>query len=145
MISDSLAHSDRYARLHPCFAAAFEFLRTLSANPADGRHEIDGDSLFALVQSYSTTPATERKLEHHRKYADIQFLFAGEEMIEHAALEGLKVDTPYNAEKDYGLVQDSTFRSAVLLHPGRFGFFSPRMPTNQVAPFRRRHPCARSS
>jgi biofilm protein TabA len=125
MISDSLANSDRYARLHPGFAAAFRFLRELPAIPADGRHEIDGDALFALVQSYTTTPAAERKLEHHRKYADIQLVLAGEEIIEHAPLAGLEVDTPYQTEKDYGLVRDAADRSAVVLKPGRFGIYFP--------------------
>ena len=125
MISDSLSHSSLYAGLQPRFAAAFKFLRALPANPADGRHEIEGDRLFALVQSYTTTPAAERKLEHHRKYADIQFLFAGEEIIEHSPLEGLAVDTPYNAEKDFGLVRDPAWRSAVVLKPGVFGIYFP--------------------
>jgi len=125
MISDSLSHSDRYAGLHPGFAAAFKFLRALPANPTDGRHEIDGELLFALVQSYTTTPAPERKLEHHRRYADVQFLFAGEEIIEHAPLEGLKVDTPYGAEKDFGLLRDPARRSAVILRAGEFGIYFP--------------------
>jgi YhcH/YjgK/YiaL family protein len=125
MISDSLAHSERYALLHPRFAAAFSFLRALPANPSDGRQDIDGDRLFALVQSYTTSPAAEHKFEHHRKYADIQFLFAGEEIIEHAPLEELEVDTPYNAEKDFGLVHGSAFKSAVVLTPGRFGVYFP--------------------
>jgi YhcH/YjgK/YiaL family protein len=100
-------------------------LRELPATPTDGRHEIDGDALFALVQSYTTTPAAERKLEHHRKYADIQFLLVGEEIIEHAPLEGLAVDTPYQAEKDFGLVRDAAGRSAVVLKPGSFGIYFP--------------------
>lgn len=126
MISDLLSFSQLYASTHPRLAAGFNFLHKLPAGIADGRHEIDGDKVFALVQSYSTTPAATRKLEHHRKYADIQFLFAGEEVIEHAPLEGLAVDTPYNEEKDYGLVRDPVARSSVILRPGGWAIFFPQ-------------------
>ena len=126
MISDTLAFTSLYAPVHPRLAAGFAFLQKLPADIADGRYEIDGDRLFALVQSYTTTPAATRKLEHHRKYADIQFLFAGEEVIEHVPLEGLAVDTPYTGEKDYGLVRDPAVRSTVILRPGSWAIFFPQ-------------------
>ena len=126
MISDTLTFSKLYASAHPRLAAGFDFLRKLPADIADGRHEIDGDRLFALVQSYTTTPAATRKLEHHKKYADIQFLFAGEEILEHAPLDGLPVDTPYDEAKDYGLVRDPSVRSAVILRPGGWAIFFPQ-------------------
>lgn len=126
MISDLLSFSKLYLPAHPRLAAGFDFLHKLPADIADGRYDIDGDRLFALVQSYGTTPAATRKLEHHRKYADIQFLFAGEEIIEHAPLDGLPVDTPYTAEKDYGLVKDPAVRSSVILRPGTWAIFFPQ-------------------
>jgi biofilm protein TabA len=126
MISDILAAAEFYSPAHPRLAAGFGFLRNVRPDIADGRHEIDGDRVFALVQSYTTTPAAERKLEHHRKYADIQFLFAGEEVIEHAPLNGLPVDTVYDASKDYGLVRDPAERSRVVLHPGTWAIFLPQ-------------------
>jgi YhcH/YjgK/YiaL family protein len=126
MISDTLAFSPLYLPAHPRLAAGFDFLHRVTPGIADGRHEIDGDRVFALVQSYTTTPAATRKLEHHRKYADIQFLFAGEEIIEHVPLEGLAVDTPFNEAKDYGLVCDPAVRSAVILRPGGWAIFFPQ-------------------
>jgi biofilm protein TabA len=126
MISDILAFSKLYVPAHPRLAAGFDFLHKLPAGIADGRYEIDGDRLFALVQSYTTTPAATRKLEHHRKHADIQFLFAGEEIIEHAPLDGLAVDTPYDEGKDYGLVRDPSVRSSVILRPGGWAIFFPQ-------------------
>ncbi|HTX51966.1 MAG TPA: YhcH/YjgK/YiaL family protein [Candidatus Baltobacteraceae bacterium] len=125
MIADSLTRCERHYHGHPRFAAAFQFLRELPPNPPDGRHEIDGERVFALVQSYATAPASERKLEHHRKHLDIQFLMAGEELIEHAPLEGLAVEKPYDEDKDYGLVKDPEARSSLVLRPGQFGIFFP--------------------
>ncbi len=126
MIADTLAAAQLYTPTHPRLAAGFDFLRKLPANIADGRHEIDGDRVFALVQSYTTTPAATRKLEHHRKYADIQYLISGGEIIEHVALDGLPVDTPYDETKDYGLVRDPAARSSVVLAPGSWAIFFPQ-------------------
>ncbi|MDB6127612.1 MAG: hypothetical protein JWM35_1508 [Verrucomicrobia bacterium] len=125
MIADLLTLSDRYAGLHRGLAAGFKFLREMPSEAKEGRHEIDGDRVFALVQAYRTTPAAERKLEHHRKDTDIQYLVAGEEIIEFSPLGGLRVDTPYDAAKDYGLVGDPVVRSSLLLLPGHFGIFFP--------------------
>lgn len=125
MIADLLSNSDRYVRLHPGLAAGFQFLRALPVNAVEGRHEIDGERVFALVQAYQTGPAAGRKFEFHRKYADIQFLIAGEEVIEFAPITGLTVDRPYDVAKDYGLTADPAVRSALLLQPGQFGIFFP--------------------
>lgn len=125
MIADLLSLSDRYASLHPGLAGGFKFLRALAADAKEGRHEIDGDRLFGLVQAYRTTPAAERKLEHHRKYADIQYMISGEEVIEFAPLAGLRIETAYDAAKDYGLVGDPSVRSSLVLLPGHFGIFFP--------------------
>lgn len=126
MISDTLSSAALYSAVHPRFAPGFDFLRQLPAGIADGRYELDGDNLFALVQSYTTTPAAERKLEHHRVYADIQYVFGGEEIIEHAPLPGLPVETAYIEAKDYGLVRDPAERSSVILRPGTWAIFFPQ-------------------
>lgn len=52
-------------------------LSTLSV----GRHDIDGDNIFALVSEYVTEPKKDRKPEAHQRYIDIQYLASGEEMI----------------------------------------------------------------
>lgn len=46
-----------------------------------GRYEIEGSSIFALVQEYQTAPKTEKKAETHAKYIDIQYIDQGTEII----------------------------------------------------------------
>jgi biofilm protein TabA len=133
VISDTLTFSKLYVPTHPRLAAGFDFLNKLSEGIADGRYEIDGDRLFALVQSYTTTQVAARKLKHHRKYAEVQFLFVGEEIIEHVPLEGLAVYTPFDEAKDYGLVRDPSVRSAVILRPGAWAVFFRMMRTSPAA------------
>ena len=60
VILDTLVQSGRYAGLHPCFARAFDFLKTTPlASLAPGRHEIDDDRLYR-ARSISRTDAATR-------------------------------------------------------------------------------------
>ena len=65
-----------------------------------GRHELDGDKVFALVQQYQTKPLAEGKWEAHRKYIDVQYVAAGVEKIGWAPVSRLKVTELYDETKD---------------------------------------------
>ena len=54
---------------------------------APGRHIIDGEKIFALVEELETQPALSRLFENHQKYLDIQILLVGHEM--HGFFPGL--------------------------------------------------------
>ena len=103
MIYDALTHAALYRDLGPRFAAAFDFLAAFDPATPVGRISLDGDNLFALVQSYSTAPAATKPFESHRTYADLQFVAAGEELIYTATLDRLQVTTPYSATNDAAL------------------------------------------
>jgi biofilm protein TabA len=78
MILDTLANADRYLALHPLFPRAFEFLRSADLNTLTaGRHVIDGESLFAIVEACPGRTRAEAKLECHRRYIDIQLVLEG--------------------------------------------------------------------
>ena len=77
MILDAITRSPAYANLGPGFAKGFDFLRQFNDSQAMGRHEIDGDRVFALVQNYTTNPIEGALYEAHRGYSDIQFIFSG--------------------------------------------------------------------
>jgi YhcH/YjgK/YiaL family protein len=67
----------------------------------DGRVEIDGTNVYALVQSYNSKLETENpRFEAHRKYVDVQYIVSGKEFIGWASLAALNEATPYNEEKD---------------------------------------------
>lgn len=88
MILDTLSLIDRYATLNPRFVSAFDFLRRLGSDPVIGRHDIDGDVVYALVQRYETRPVAGMRLEAHRRYIDIQYVVRGSEAIYSAVLAG---------------------------------------------------------
>jgi YhcH/YjgK/YiaL family protein len=103
MIYDNIANAALYHGLGSRFAQAFEYLSRFNASTIDGRVPLDGDNLFALVQSYQTGAAATKLFESHRIYADIQFIAAGEELIGTATLDRLQITTPYNASNDAAL------------------------------------------
>lgn len=67
---------------------------------ADGKVEIDGDRIFAIVQRYETMATDVPKFEYHRRYIDIQFIVSGEEIIGWAPAERMTITEPYNMDKD---------------------------------------------
>ena len=80
MILTTLASAERYEALHPELAAAFRYLRETDLSAlAPGRHEIDGERLYAMVLHAPGKPREEAKLEAHRRYLDVQYLLSGEE------------------------------------------------------------------
>ena len=82
--------------------AALRYLETArSQNLADGRYEVDGETVYALAQSYTTLPADDSaKYEAHRRYIDIQYIVEGCEAMGYAPLDKMTVTKEYNPDKD---------------------------------------------
>jgi YhcH/YjgK/YiaL family protein len=124
MIADRLTNAHRYTNLGPRIARAFEFLgRTDVSALADGRHELDGEHLYALVQRYTSKPMADGRWEAHRRYADLQYVAAGEERIGYGPIDRF-TRNGYDTEKDFeALSGDGDFLRMgagefVLLWPG---------------------------
>lgn len=82
MIVDSLTGFERYGAMHPGFEKAFKYLRSRKLDELnEGRHDIDGDSVFALVSSGQGRDVEDAKLEVHDSYIDIQLLLSGSETM----------------------------------------------------------------
>jgi YhcH/YjgK/YiaL family protein len=89
----------------PALPLLEQALRYIEANRerdlADGRHEIDGRRLYALVQSFETLPVDENnRYEAHRDYIDVQYICTGTEGMGWAPQRCLQITDPYNPEKD---------------------------------------------
>ncbi len=125
MILDSVSNSHLYEKLGPRFVRAFEYLRSFKSDTPDGKYELDGDKVYALVQSYNTSAPVGKKFESHQKYIDVQFVAKGVELLEHAPIGALKVETPYVAKDDYLLYDDSAFATSLRLKDGEFAIFFP--------------------
>ena len=126
MILDTLAYADRYLALHPRFAEAFAFLRTADLTAlAPGRHAIDGDALFALVEDGPGRTRAEAKLECHRRYIDIQLVLEGvDEMGWKPTADCVDPATEYDAARDIRFFNDAP-SSWIATPPGAFCLFFP--------------------
>ena len=126
MIHDTLQNSARYEVLSPRFARAFAYLRGVDGTQALGRHELDGDNVFALVQKYTTKAVEAALFEAHRKYIDVQFVQSGRETILWAPLATMREETmAYDEKKDVALWKLVPHVTPVHLSAGHFVILFP--------------------
>jgi YhcH/YjgK/YiaL family protein len=108
MIVTDLQYLDLQVSMTLALTKAIEFLRLpdLQGLP-DGRVEIDGDRMFAVVQRYETMQTDAPKFEHHQKYIDVQYVAYGEEVIGWAPATRMTITEPYDADRDicFGIVE----------------------------------------
>jgi YhcH/YjgK/YiaL family protein len=115
----------RYAKHPELWQKAFRFLADSEfPHLAAGKHVIDGENLFVNISEYTTKNAEDIPCEAHIKYADIQFMIFGEELMGLAPLSDARNPTPYNAEKDVYFVEASDMRY-YLADTSRFFIFFP--------------------
>lgn len=101
MIFDTLEHRELYAAISPRIKAALDYLVNTDFSTVEtGRYELDGSNLFVLLQRYNSIPKEQGKWECHRKYIDIQYIASGIEQIGFSNIDGMKIITEYNLEKD---------------------------------------------
>ncbi len=99
MVFDRLAQWRTWFRGEP-WEQAFSFIETLGPDTPDGRTELDGEALYALVMSYPTIQPAEAVLETHDRHIDIQCTLRGAEGMLWWPRKGLDIREPYNAERD---------------------------------------------
>ena len=126
MILDALANAERTFALNPGFRKAFAYLqRTDLAALKPGRHEIDGDQLFLMLNQGSGRGRDGVKFEAHKKYIDIQYTLTGPDEIGWSPLASCQtIDTPYDDAKDFWLFADKP-TLWFPVPPGTFAIFFP--------------------
>lgn len=128
MIVGHLSHWEKEKRLYPAaLQTALEWLQKMDLQTLpSGRLEIDGDRIYAMVNEYMSEPKDKRRPEAHRKYADVQCIVRGTEVIGYARLEeGYEILEDKLAEKDVIFFKHPADESDIVLGPGMFGVFFP--------------------
>jgi YhcH/YjgK/YiaL family protein len=125
MIADTLNNASQYMNLSHGIAAALNFLKTQDLkNLSLGRHDIDGDNCFALVQVYDTKPTNQGKWEAHRKYLDVQFVVDGAERMGYAPVTTLAITNEYDPSLDVAFFQGEG--DFLTIQAGSFAIFAPQ-------------------
>lgn len=108
------------------FREALNFLeRALLEQLPDGKYEIQGALMFALVSTYETRSSRECRFESHRKYLDIQCLIRGHEQIWVTDTSNLSITEPYVDEKDVCFFAPPKSAHRLEMEPGDFAVLFP--------------------
>ena len=119
MIADSVGNAGLYKGLGERISRALVLIgQTDFRSMEPGKREVDGTSLFYLVQSYMTKPRAQGAWESHRTYIDLQYVVEGIERMGWAPTAQLSVTKPYSADTDAALYTgDGDF---IIARPGTF-------------------------
>lgn len=126
MIYDELANAVTYQHVKPGIAQALEYLRTTNfAEVPNGKYELDGTKLYAMVQRYQTRLPADAIWESHRKYIDVQFVYQGTERFGYAPLSHAPtVTAAYSEEKDVIFYAPGSL--TLPLTAGQFAIYFPQ-------------------
>ncbi len=84
-----------------CWDKAFAYLKATDLQILTvGRHVIDSNNVFAIVQEAPTKDYEKTAFESHLNYIDLQYVIRGEERMGRTPVESVKVDKPYNEKAD---------------------------------------------
>jgi biofilm protein TabA len=124
MIHDRLENHRFYRSIAPQLSQAFDYLLTAPlAELPPGKHTIDGERVFALVNDYTTSPVDMCRFEAHRRYTDLQYMVRGIEQIGVTNAGGLHSVEPYAGERDIEFFHGAG--DLITLREGQFAIFFP--------------------
>ena len=127
MIVTDLNNIDHQLAMTPALRRAIYFLRQSDTKKLpEGRCDIDGELVFALIQCYETGTTDTPKFEYHRKYIDVQFIASGREVIGWAPSERMHITQAYDADRDicFGTIETGTW-TPVHLQAGQLAILWP--------------------
>jgi len=124
MVIDKLKNSKLYENLGERIGKALNYLKETDFSKIEnGKYEIEGNDIFAMVNEYNTKDATEGKLESHRNYLDVQYVAKGAEQIGYIPFNEQKPEIDYNIENDVTFYSGE--KSFTKLEEGMFAIFFP--------------------
>jgi YhcH/YjgK/YiaL family protein len=126
MVIDTLDNAEKYKALHPRFAKAFNYLKTVDlATIEPGKYPIDGTDIHASVSAKEGVSKEAAKFEAHDHYIDIQVCPSGSETLgwrPRSTCSNIKES--YNADKDVTFFSDKP-DTYFQLKAGQFAIFYP--------------------
>ena len=124
MIVDKIYNIEKYEGLRINANKILEFVQKVEdSNLADGRYEILGEDLFALVQTYETNSESQCRFETHNKYIDVQYIRQGKEVMNYKLKDKLVVSEDLSETKDVIFYENPKDYTSVLVEEGSFALF----------------------
>lgn len=101
MIKDNIKNSKNYYNLSERVKLGLEYLNNTDFSAIEnGRYQILGNDVVAIVQDYLSKPLEEGQFEAHKNHIDIQYIIDGEEQIGVSNIENFSEDSDYNEIND---------------------------------------------
>jgi biofilm protein TabA len=126
MIYTPVARAKKYDYLAGRFAKVYDFLAQENlAGLAVGTLSIQGDEIYALIQTYQTIPAEQCKIETHDRYIDVQFIVSGQERMGVVARDGLTAKAPYDPAKDCTFYEEPAEIGSLVMNAGDLVILTP--------------------
>lgn len=124
MIVDLIKNAALYKRLDGGIQTALEYLaKTDFSTMTPGRYDLEGNTVYALVQQYITKPMEQGLWEAHRRYIDVQYVAEGVESMGYVSIGNLKVTQAYAPKDDCELFAGTG--DFVTARAGTFVIFFP--------------------
>lgn len=124
MIFENIKHASTYYSLNERITKALQYLaQTDFTNLEPGKYEIDGENIYALVQTYNTKPFSSGKWEAHKKYIDVQYIVSGKEKMGFTETTKVIIMEEYNEEKDCTIYKGEG--NFLIAEEGHFAIFFP--------------------
>jgi biofilm protein TabA len=115
--------------LQDCLAGRLpEVVSQLTSLPpgANRRVTVNGDSLYLLIQCYTTRRRVEGRFEAHARHADLQFLWSGHECIEVFDVRRLQPSPTYDESGNAYFPITNELHSRMLLQAGEVAILLPQ-------------------
>ncbi len=127
MILSNLSDTKNYTYLNTSFRKALNFLKKNDFSKfINGRYEIDGDRIYAMVNEYNPKTFEDILWEAHDQYADIHYICVGEERIGISDINKLEKISEYIPEKDATFYKGTG--QFISLKKGEFMIIFPKEP-----------------
>ena len=99
MILDYYKNYKTYVDAVPGLEEGMKFVETLLDKPV-GTYRTDSE-MYAMVQEGETSDISGDKMETHKKFLDVQFVFSGQEIFEWEEATKLEVREEYDDKTDF--------------------------------------------
>ena len=115
------------------YGKVFEFIKShdlasefAGMNPGDKKTVVIDENVKAIFQVYKTKVHALAKLEGHRKFADVQYIYEGQEIIGCSDLKNIIEEPEYNEEKDIYFTHATKQLSQVVVSAGEAAILEPQ-------------------
>jgi len=127
MIADKISNIAFYPMLADVAQDVLDFIARIDAEKLEaGRYELRGTDLFALLQNNTTKAKENGRMESHEKYADLQYIHTGREVIYYDTLDDQVITEDTRPAKDNIFYASRPDKGGIVLSSGMFGYYAPQ-------------------